>query len=503
MAREGLVRETGAHDRYLERAAVRLAPIGTRVPGGAGAGPLRALRWIPELRMLCVCAAGTWGLVQPFQRCAGHGPARPAHASAQRLFLLERFFSFVESARRNTRARARSSRDGGHGGPLPPLLLLPLEKRRQEALETPFSALDSLKLLYTTRRRVLRALLAAAASQPAVAAPFEASGTLGSFSFAGSFNVAETPRAVEEDAVSLESEEEALLREDAGLDETTRSARVSRPESSTKAAVVEALDVVFAVKDELLLILVSDLSLRFSRVASRKTVNEESVSHLGCIALPHALSRLCWWAGCVPAGAQRGCRLCFLSGSRHRVSVLAVAPYSPQTSDETPRLPCTTFLDELAGHSDVVTDMLVLAQPQHVTQARAPSTPSTTRRPAQSIEDEESREQGVLVSCSMDRTIRLWELPARVCKCTLNAHKAIDAQRVTEPQRERERERGGSFREPKPALVSNARGFLEPALHRTCAARIIIIIISIIGESLWNYSRLERETRPELWFFSP
>jgi hypothetical protein len=59
----------GLHDRYLER-KVTCEPVGWRPHGGGGPGPFKLFRWIPELRLLCICAAGCWALFSPFPRAA-------------------------------------------------------------------------------------------------------------------------------------------------------------------------------------------------------------------------------------------------------------------------------------------------------------------------------------------------------------------------------------------------------------------------------------------------
>jgi hypothetical protein len=74
-----------AHDRYEPR---DIRPDKERVfgdykPGEGGDGPLKFLRWLPEMRLLCVCAAGTFGLFPPFPRQqALRLPPKPVYADA-------------------------------------------------------------------------------------------------------------------------------------------------------------------------------------------------------------------------------------------------------------------------------------------------------------------------------------------------------------------------------------------------------------------------------------
>ena len=74
-----------AHDRYQLR---DMRPDKERVfgdykPGEGGDGPLKFLRWLPEMRLLCVCAAGTFGLFPPFPRQqALRLPPKPVYTDA-------------------------------------------------------------------------------------------------------------------------------------------------------------------------------------------------------------------------------------------------------------------------------------------------------------------------------------------------------------------------------------------------------------------------------------
>ena len=74
-----------AHDRY-ERRDIRPDKeqvFGDYKPGEGGDGPLRFMRWLPEMRLLCVCAAGTFGLFPPFPRQqALRLPPKPVYTDA-------------------------------------------------------------------------------------------------------------------------------------------------------------------------------------------------------------------------------------------------------------------------------------------------------------------------------------------------------------------------------------------------------------------------------------
>ena len=64
----GNVRE--AHDCYAVRSVREDKEVvfGVHKPGAQGNGPLKFLRWLPELRLLGACAAGQFGLLPCFPR---------------------------------------------------------------------------------------------------------------------------------------------------------------------------------------------------------------------------------------------------------------------------------------------------------------------------------------------------------------------------------------------------------------------------------------------------
>ena len=74
-----------AHDRYQLRdiRPDKESVFGDYKPGEGGDGPLKFLRWLPEMRLLCVCAAGTFGLFPPFPRQqALRLPPKPVYTDA-------------------------------------------------------------------------------------------------------------------------------------------------------------------------------------------------------------------------------------------------------------------------------------------------------------------------------------------------------------------------------------------------------------------------------------
>ena len=74
-----------AHDRYEPRdiRPDKEQVFGDYKPGEGGDGPLKFLRWLPEMRLLCVCAAGTFGLFPPFPRQqALRLPPKPVYTDA-------------------------------------------------------------------------------------------------------------------------------------------------------------------------------------------------------------------------------------------------------------------------------------------------------------------------------------------------------------------------------------------------------------------------------------
>ena len=74
-----------AHDRYEPRdiRPDKEQVFGDYKPGEGGDGPLKFLRWLPEMRLLCVCAAGTFGLFPPVPRQqALRLPPKPVYTDA-------------------------------------------------------------------------------------------------------------------------------------------------------------------------------------------------------------------------------------------------------------------------------------------------------------------------------------------------------------------------------------------------------------------------------------
>ncbi|KAH8098431.1 malate dehydrogenase [Aureococcus anophagefferens] len=195
------------------------------------------------------------------------------------------------------------------------------------------------------------------------------------------------------------------------------------PRSTVKDAVIECLDVVFAPKDELIIALCSDLTLRFYHMSSRQSVHEETVNAKGAtrLALPH--TRAAWWAGALLEGRHVGARLLFLAGPRATVTALAVRPFDPRPRPGADRdkgePPGVTQLEGLHGHSDVVSDVVVLEQPRTIV-----GPPASGGAFGADDGDVLPREVGLLATASMDRTIKLWELPAMVCVSTLEGHSA-------------------------------------------------------------------------------
>ncbi|KAH8064699.1 malate dehydrogenase [Aureococcus anophagefferens] len=161
----------------------------------------------------------------------------------------------------------------------------------------------------------------------------------------------ETSATAEEvDGSQLLAQSQALLEgggdddgDDAREQPSTSTNPDAAPRSTVKDAVIECLDVVFAPKDELIIALCSDLTLRFYHMSSRQSVHEETVNAKGRDApraAPHA-------RGLASGGA-----------------------FGADDGDVLPR------------------------------------------------------EVGLLATASMDRTIKLWELPAMVCVSTLEGHSA-------------------------------------------------------------------------------
>ena len=343
--------DSGSHDRYLER-SVTAEPIGWRPHGGGGPGPLKLYRWIPELRLLCICAAGAWGLFAPFPRAAAAGQhIRP-------VFLC-----------------SLSPADGA------------------VAASSPTDDKDESKF--------------GGGASTASGAP--------SFGTQASLSLADEGDDASGDGAS------STVR---GASTVGSAAADAAPRSTVKDAVIECLDVIFAPKDELLIALCSDLTLRFYHMSSRQSVHEETVRPTGAarLGLPHC--RAAWWAGALLEGRHIGARLMFLAGPRASITVLAVRPFDvrprPGQDRDKGSPPPVTPLEDLQGHTDVVTDILVLDQPRTI--VGPPSGGGGTFGADE--EDVLPREMGLMATASMDRAIKLWELPSMTCVSTLEGHAA-------------------------------------------------------------------------------
>jgi len=122
-------------------------------------------------------------------------------------------------------------------------------------------------------------------------------------------------------------------------------------------------------------------------------------------------------------GRHVGARLLFLAGPRATVTALAVRPFDPRPRPGADRdkgePPGVTQLEGLHGHADVVSDVVVLEQPRTIV-----GPPASGGAFGADDGDVLPREVGLLATASMDRTIKLWELPAMVCASTLEGHGA-------------------------------------------------------------------------------
>jgi WD40 repeat protein len=144
------------------------------------------------------------------------------------------------------------------------------------------------------------------------------------------------------------------------------------------------------------IVLCSDLTLRFYHCSARASPNDETIKCRGAVRLRDPSFRLAWWAGSVLEGPHEGSRLCFLVGPRKDVDVLCMEPFDGFNRDV--KMPSIARLPSLVGHTDAVMDAIVLDQPREV------YIPSSRK--------EMSREVGLLATCSLDKTIRLWHLPS-------------------------------------------------------------------------------------------
>ena len=299
----GNVRE--AHDCYAVRSVREDKEVvfGVHKPGAQGNGPLKFLRWLPELRLLGACAAGQFGLLPCFPRQrALRLPPKPVYTA-----------------------------------------LLEISDAEDIIVDEETGSIDA---------------LAAASSL--------VNDTLAS---------------------QVEAEDEVEHR------------------THLKDAVVSCLDLAFAPGDELLVALCSDLTLRFYHFTARASCNDETVKYRGAVRLPDPCFRLAWWAGALLEPPHAGARLCFLVGPRQQIACCAMQPFDATARPlKSPRM---TMLAPLIGHADSVTDALVLDQPREV------YTESMKEIP---------REPGLLATCSMDATIRLWSLPDRKEVWKLEGH---------------------------------------------------------------------------------
>ena len=140
-------------------------------------------------------------------------------------------------------------------------------------------------------------------------------------------------------------------------------------------------------------------------LSARASPNDETIKCRGAVRLRDPSFRLAWWAGSVLEGPHEGVAAVFSSRSRKDIDVLCMEPFDGFNRDV--KMPRMARLPSLCGHTDAVMDAIVLDQPREV------YIPSSRK--------EMSREVGLLATCSLDKTIRLWHLPS--CKGGLVPHR--------------------------------------------------------------------------------
>ena len=145
-----------------------------------------------------------------------------------------------------------------------------------------------------------------------------------------------------------------------------------------------------------MIVLCSDLTLRFYHCSARASPNDETIKCRGAVRLRDPSFRLAWWAGSVLEGPHEGSRLCFLVGPRKDIDVLCMEPFDGFNRDI--KMPRIARLPSLVGHTDAVMDAIVLDQPREV------YIPSSRK--------EMSREVGLLATCSLDKTCLLYTSPS-------------------------------------------------------------------------------------------
>ncbi|KAJ8612508.1 hypothetical protein CTAYLR_003695 [Chrysophaeum taylorii] len=345
-----------ANDVYSKREGA-VHSVGWRRPGEGGPGPLRVFRWVPELQKLWIGAVASWAIYDPF-------PPRRSCDNTESLVYTAKLHPVTE-------CKLMTVRD-----------IVANEPAGSSPLRSRFS------------------------SQPTRPAMVGARG--------------EDDRYVEHHRKPKKEEDEEEVREKEGEDDedeqktkkkATGCKTAKKGDSSTAT---EALDLVFAPCDDLIVVLASDKTLRYYRIASLSSLNNETIRAMGATRVPLPFTRLAWWAGAVLEGQHRGARLAFLGGPTAEPTVLAVQPFDPRPKpginhDAGGEPPLVADFSRLRGHTDVVTDMLILRQPKHIF--------TGYYRHSGSDDDDEDvlpREIGLLATASLDRTICLWILPT--CK---------------------------------------------------------------------------------------
>ena len=105
-----------------------------------------------------------------------------------------------------------------------------------------------------------------------------------------------------------------------------------------------------------MIVLCSDLTLRFYHCSARASPNDETIKCRGAVRLRDPSFRLAWWAGSILEGLHEGSRLCFLVGPRRDVDVLCMKPFDGFDRDV--RMPCIARLPPLSAHTDAVMDAI-------------------------------------------------------------------------------------------------------------------------------------------------